>query len=261
MFPYPQWTLEDTMPANAKGFKGVDKFAAGVFLRERRMSKGREWTHQRVADLTGMPNDNYMVSYEKGKVDWRKSDYVVPLMHHMSITAKEAREKLGMEIVIDHSTPDDFVPHAPGRDNLPVKRVRYGGEMRPGMYKRDIPATPLLEIPLELVGKYHPEELFVIRVVGDTMTCEEARRGVPEGAFVVVHSKLAPRTNDLVIAWIPSAPGFDEGLGALQVYNRKHPEVVLESYNPRGPRFGAQTYPDMTIQGVYIGHWVAGRRG
>ena len=88
------------------------------------------------------------------------------------------------------------------------------------------------------------------------MTCSEVQQTIPEGSMVALHTKLEPRKRDIVAAWVVSL-----GIDVLKTYGKGlNDEVVLESYNPAGARFPTSQY-ELVLQGVYIGHWMEGRRG
>jgi SOS-response transcriptional repressor LexA len=95
----------------------------------------------------------------------------------------------------------------------------------------------------------------VVKVVGDSMTSPDVQESIPSGSFVAVHSKLEPTKRDIVAVWVTAL-----GIDVLKSFNTGlREEVVLESYNPLGARFASSKY-ELRLQGVYIGHWMAGRR-
>jgi Peptidase S24-like len=110
--------------------------------------------------------------------------------------------------------------------------------------------------PPDRRNTYRPEDVYVVKVLGDSMTCSEVQHTIPEGSMVALHTKLEPRKRDIVAAWVVSL-----GIDVLKTYGKGlNDEVVLESYNPAGARFPTSQY-ELVLQGVYIGHWMEGRRG
>jgi transcriptional regulator with XRE-family HTH domain len=106
------------------------------------------------------------------------------------------------------------------------------------------------------IEDYDDDVLMVLKVSGDSMTCEEARLAVPEGSLAVFHKTMAPQPGDVVAVWLG-----EEGVGVLKVW-RPQPEahVILESYNKRHlPIVISEDHPG-EVQGVYIGHISSGRR-
>lgn len=235
---------------------------AGDFIREKRKAKG--YTQGQVARLVGLPNENYLTSYESGKTDVRKSKYLPQLVAVLGITAQEMRERMGMEMLIaPTASPEETLPpearEPEGAVLLPHLGTVQAGVPHDGVrqvYSRS--QHRLVECPLPVARRYRREDLFVLDVTGDSMTCADVQRSIPAGASILClryPGPREPRPNSIVVAWIPEI-GKD-GIGVIKKFGKgKNDEVVLESYNPTGPRFPAQRYPNMRIQGIVLGFWV-----
>ncbi len=243
------------MPANVPQFDGISAVEAGARLREIRLKQ--EKTQQELADLCGMPADNYLTGYEKGKKDWRRSDYVVAIMEALRINASMARKQFGMRVVIDPSVSPNHIPEVERPCNA---NVRFAGVVHAGTGANSATSIDYINVPLSLLGKYRAADCYVVEVTGDSMTDAEAKRSIPEGSHVLLNAKLEPKPRDIVVAWLPEIPGFPDGVGVLKVFRRNSDETTLESINPQGARFPLRAYPDAKIQGVYIAHWQVGRR-
>jgi hypothetical protein len=145
-------------------------------------------------------------------------------------------------------------------------KVRFMGEIhaaraRKPLRDRSLEKPVWIEIPPDIlhpIGRKHPynaSDVFVVKVVGDSMTSPDVQESIPSGSFVAVHSKLEPTKRDIVAVWVTAL-----GIDVLKSFNTGlREEVVLESYNPLGARFASSKY-ELRLQGVYIGHWMAGRR-
>jgi hypothetical protein len=160
-------------------------------------------------------------------------------------------------IIRNHHQGYLFTSNFPALANNPLMRsgsrmmafltsIRIDTIYRPALHSR----------PLALALAYRPEDVYVVKVLGDSMTCAEVQHTIPEGSMVALHTKLEPRKRDIVAAWVVSL-----GIDVLKIFGRGlNDEVVLESYNPAGARFPTSKY-ELVLQGVYIGHWMEGRRG
>lgn len=100
----------------------------------------------------------------------------------------------------------------------------------------DVP-TDFLSLDPSLPGlKGRPvSALGILTVNGDSMISPVAAQGIPEGSMVLVEWGAAPRHDDLVVAWLP-----EYETAVLKQYGEGG-EVILRSFNPRGPvfRFGS----------------------
>lgn len=67
--------------------RAISKEEAGAFIREKRDQKG--YRQADIAELIGLPNENYMTFYERGKTDVRSSKYLSKLVAVLGITAQE----------------------------------------------------------------------------------------------------------------------------------------------------------------------------
>jgi SOS-response transcriptional repressor LexA len=247
-------------PVGSNEFRGISATEAGEYIKARRQALG--FTQAQVAERTGMPNDNYMVFYERARTDVRRSKYLAPLLSLLKITTAEAREHLGVDIVLDHTSAPESVPDLP-RGARPVEGgvlIQHLGTVQAGKYVMEggvmiRKGNTLVECPSPVARRYKAEDMFILDVTGDSMTCRDVQKRIPEGSSVLFHRNLEPRNNRIVVAWIPEIG--PEGVGVLKVYKKNgNDEVVLESYNPRGPRLPAARYPGMRIQGVALTYWM-----
>ena len=86
------------------------------------------------------------------------------------------------------------------------------------------------------------KHLGLLRVNGDSMISDNAVKSVPEGSMVLVEWGAAPVDDDLVVAWLE-----DHSTAVLKQY-REGRDIVLRSFNPRGPVFRASD--DIDVRGV-----------
>lgn len=249
-------------------FNGITKIQAGAYLRDRRLEKGitdrgTGYKQREVADAIGLPQVNTMTYYESGRIDWRKGDYAQRIIEFLGVTPAEALEKLGMRmLVFDQKNPDAPIIPPDARAAPMGVQVKHLGLVQAMMQipkgalsSKGVARHRFVTCPLPAASKYNPDDLYVLDVDGDSMTCAEVQKSIPAGSSMLFHAKLEPRNGKIVAAWLPSVGR--QGLGVLKVFRRKETEgVVLESYNPSGARYPAQQYPDMIVQGVCLGYWM-----
>lgn len=246
----------------AKKKPEITKEEAGAFIREKRIQKG--YLQSQIAELVGLPNENYMTFYERGKIDVRRSKYLPKLVAVLGITAQEMRERMGMDMLLNAESPaEETLPLLhPGRPTEGGILLPHLGTVQAGVPHNGEPQVAskhkLVECPLPIARRYRPEDMFILDVNGDSMTCADVQRTIPAGASILClryPGPKEPRPNSIVVAWIPEI-GKD-GIGVIKKFGKgRNDEVVLESYNPSGPRFPAQKYPGMKIQGIVLGFWV-----
>lgn len=246
---------------------------AGAFLKKRRLR--RNLYQKDVAEKLGIPNVNQLTFYENGKTDWRFGKYALGFIQLFNITADEARE-LGIETIVVSSPSYQKQVKSLGiqTETLePGPRIPFLGVVQAVDHKFDaynakqLTKTKKIEVPKDIIAGYKSEYCFALTVNGDSMVCEDARKTIPEGFTAAFHSvkegNVQPRKGDVVVAWIADYPGTEDGLGVLKVFKgegAREDDIVLDSYNREGQRFKASQYR-MEIQGIFIGCWLAGRRG
>jgi transcriptional regulator with XRE-family HTH domain len=265
--PREEWR---TRRGNAPGgdmseqFNGISKEDAAAWIKARRRELG--YTQAQVQDAIGLPNVNYMTLYETARHDMRKSKYFAEWLAFCRVSVEDAREKLGVTTLITNANQDSSVFTMPQGAERPdggvlVKHLGFvqaiNENIRPMIKKGGIhPKHRLVECPLPIARKYSPDQLFVLTVDGDSMTCEHVKRTIPEGTsilFLQVPGPKEPRAKSIVVTWIPELGPF--GVGVLKLFKPGKDGVVLESYNPKGARFAAKDYPGMIVQGIALGGW------
>ena len=88
-----------------------------------------------------------------------------------------------------------------------------------------------------------PGSLYALLVNGDSMVSDFAAKEVRHGSHVVVEVGAAPTHGNLVVAWLPTRE-----ILVVKAY-QEGSDVVLRSYNPRGPIFRLGAEP-VEIRGV-----------
>ncbi|NJK43974.1 MAG: hypothetical protein HC933_06525 [Pleurocapsa sp. SU_196_0] len=251
-------------------FGGISKIQAGRWLRDKRLQKGltdrkKGYTQAEIAEMVGLAQVNYMTFYESGQTDWRRSEYVERFVTALAITPREALDELGMKILMLEgqnrdapALPVDAKPAPPGVEVRHLGLVQAMMQLDKGTLRNGgVHRARRVACPLPAALKYNPDDLYVLDVNGDSMTCPDVQKTIPAGSSVLFHAKLEPRNGKIVAAWLPGIGPSAGGMGVLKTFRRKETEgVVLESYNPSGARYPAQLYPDMMIQGVCLGFWL-----
>ena len=105
-----------------------------------------------------------------------------------------------------------------------------------------------VNIPSWLAARYNPEDIFVLTVVGDSMTCSEVRKTIPEGSEVYFHRSLQPNNGEVVAVWLE-----DRDIGVIKIYRPDRETSVLESYNHKHTPILIDERNQATVQGVYVG--------
>lgn len=102
-----------------------------------------------------------------------------------------------------------------------------------------------------------PDNCFLLRVNGDSMACEDARKDIPEGVTIIVDGSIRPENGDIVVCELIN--GGDR-VGVLKVYRPNEKFTVLESYNEKHKDIILQGDMRAELKGVYINHIPPGRR-
>ena len=112
----------------------------------------------------------------------------------------------------------------------------------------------LFEVPRFFIGSYAPEEIYALRVVGDSMASDEVRAQIREGTYVLVNPNLEPEPGDVVVVWLK-----DSNAGVLKEYWPTPRTVILRSWNAEHAPIVLDEDTPAIIQGVVIG-WPTIRR-
>lgn len=114
-------------------------------------------------------------------------------------------------------------------------RIPIYGSVSAGLSQAEIDDAPtdFLSLDPSLPGiKGRPvSALGVLTVNGESMISPVAAQGIPEGSMVLVEWGAVPRNDDLVVAWLS-----EHETAVLKQYGEGG-EVILRSFNPRGPVF------------------------
>jgi len=161
---------------------------------------------------------------------------------------------LKMQLAFGDNKPVDYDPKAVQSRHLRMAGV-VGAGLNPHAYSDG--AVETIVIPgFAAIEDFADDDLMVLRVSGDSMTCEEARLAVPEGSLAVFHRTMTPQPGDIVAVWLEN-----EGTGVLKVWRPKLGEhVILESYNKHHMPIILSASNPGEVQGVYVGHISSGRR-
>lgn len=92
-----------------------------------------------------------------------------------------------------------------------------------------------------------PRNLYALRVNGDSMVSDKASLTVPDGSIVIVEVGAVAEHGNLVVAWLPNRETLVVKL--FQEGRDGEGDVVLRSYNPRGPMFRLGAEP-IEVRGV-----------
>jgi SOS-response transcriptional repressor LexA len=102
----------------------------------------------------------------------------------------------------------DFQTTGPMADSEREEKnqLRFLGTIQAGINHEHGPngKNELIDCSTSIIKRYRRDQLFVLKIVGDSMTSATVRNSVPEGSYVVFHSALEPRHGDLVAAWVCS---------------------------------------------------------
>lgn len=129
--------------------------------------------------------------------------------------------------------------------------VRYMGDVSAGLLSvgTDEPVR-MMEIPTAFLGGYAPDDVYALRVNGNSMLSDDARRSIADGSIVLVNEHLQPLAGQLVVVWL-----HDQDLGVIKAWNPKGDGVWLVSYNGEHAPIHVDEASPGTLHGVVIGHW------
>lgn len=137
----------------------------------------------------------------------------------------------------------------PGAEDFePVLRIPVMGTVSAGLaaFEEIVEADSFVQVDPRLapgLASIPPDALVALTVNGDSMISDSAARMVPHGAHVVVEVGAIPTHGDLVVAWLPNRETL-----VIKLYQEGR-DVVLKSYNPRGPVFRLGEEP-IEVRGV-----------
>ena len=112
-----------------------------------------------------------------------------------------------------------------------------------------------VNVPDAIADRFRLGEIFALEVAGDSMTCEDAHKNIPEGSTAFFHSKLRPEMGDIIVCRIT-----DPEISILKVYRPGEDYVVLESYNQQHKPIVLTGENECRLEGVYLTHIPRPRR-
>jgi repressor LexA len=116
----------------------------------------------------------------------------------------------------------------------------YLGRIAAGKPIEVVPEGDSLEVPASLLPE-HPENAYVLRVVGDSMVGE----GIWDGDWIVVERRAQIQPGDPVVA----------SVGGEVTLKRFYPEGRWVRLEPANPRLAPLRFPaaEVQVQGVVVG--------
>lgn len=119
------------------------------------------------------------------------------------------------------------------------------------------PQMEMVPIPAAFLEGSKAENCRLRRVTGESMTCADVKRTIPEGATVIYDKSLTPMTGDIILCrlWIGDVPNV-----ILKIWDSSKPWVELRSYNESAPPIVLTEDMKCELLGVYLNHLGVGRR-
>ena len=117
--------------------------------------------------------------------------------------------------------------------------------------------TDHYDLSTDFLDGANPLDCHLMEVTGDSMTCENVRKTIPEGAKVIVNTAIKPSAGDVVVADI-EVDG--SRVAILKVYREQDRGVVLDSYNMDHERIFLTQSMEPRIIGVVMNYVPPGRR-
>jgi len=197
----------------------------------------------RIAELTnGVLYERLQKRIEDGDKAVRtlRVDQIAAYMQALEWTREDFERETGVELPDDHAGVPGSEPYEGGL------MVGYFGTVSAGLQDIQDEGDPERMIPIDpalpgLKGRTKGH-LGLLRVNGDSMVSPKAAESIPEGSMVLVEWGAAPAQGDIVVAWLES-----HETAVLKQY-QEGTDVVLRSFNPKGPVFRAEEMP--TVRGV-----------
>ena len=191
----------------------------------------------------------YVSKIERGLADdriplWpsRKQTALIKIYRFTAAEAEQIAEKFNLDLF-----PDVPPESSPATADGP-KAMHYGS-ISAGITGRTKPIKPYpTNIPGWLARKYDPSDIFVLTVEGDSMTCDDIRKSIPEGTEVYFHKSLQPDDGEIVAVWLE-----DHDFGVIKIYRPQRDTTVLQSYNFKHPPILIDERNPAIVQGVYVG--------
>ncbi len=148
------------------------------------------------------------------------------LLDALQWTPNQFSEATGLEVP-SSLLRDVYPPEAkPLGEIVPI---RYLGDVAGGLFGsgQNVDDPKLIEVPRFFIGTYNPADLFCLSVSGNSMASPDAKRSIPEGSLVLVHSKLERQSGRVVVCYL-----LDEGIGVIKTWQEAEDGTWLTSYNP-----------------------------
>lgn len=222
-----QVAILDVMP-NTRS-KRPESAQAGREIAARRTFLGKS-RGQIVLETNGVIYEKLLARLETGEktVGSLKLTEYNALLGSLEWTPSDFTENTGVAMPAAQPVPGNTPFHG-------SVRVPIYGSVSAGLSNAEINVTPTDFLSLDpslpgLKGR-NLSALGVLNVNGDSMISPVAADGIPEGSMVLVEWGAVPRPDDLVVAWLA-----DYETAVLKQYGEGG-EVILRSFNPRGPVF------------------------
>lgn len=197
---------------------------------------------QIVVETNGVIYEKLLARIETGEksVSSLKLTEYTALLGALEWTPTDFTEATGVEMPAANPVPGNVPFHA-------SVQIPIYGSVSAGLSLAEIDEIPsnFLSLDPSLPGlKGRPlSSMGVLTVNGDSMVSPIAAKGIPEGSMVLVEWGAMPRDNDLVVAWLG-----EHGTAVLKQFSEGG-EVILRSFNPKGPVFRLGS-TDVDLRGV-----------
>jgi SOS-response transcriptional repressor LexA len=130
-------------------------------------------------------------------------------------------------------------------------RVRYMGLISAGAFGDSYQSedATLVNVPDWIAERYDLEDVFAVDVSGESMTCDQAKRTIPEGSRVYFHAKLRPELGEIVCCRL-----LDRDNSVIKVFRPSGTYTTLESYNKDHKPLILDESNPAQLEGVYLTH-------
>jgi len=214
--------------------------SAGAAIKARRLYLGlsQEEVAERTRGVINMRMLSRLENNHKSPSSLSLSKYNA-LVRVLQWSTQEFKEATGAAPVTE-SLPNSL-------EYSPSSRIPIVGSVSAGLTTVGGDMTELDTLPVDLAaaGLHHVNEhdLVWMRVNGDSMISETVSKSIPHGSMVLVEIGAIAQNHDVVVAWL------EHREAAVIKQYRESADVILRSYNPRGPLFRLEDEP-VDVRGV-----------
>jgi len=215
-----------------------------------------------LAEAGIRPNTQPQISkLEKGYVNfrdvWPDPEHRLRILQIYGFTHNELS-------TLDEQHDLGIGPYLLPRGGMPTRaaegnKVDHVGTVSAGTGGSGVLVQPkAISVPDWIAAQFDLAFVFAANVSGDSMTCEDVAKSIPEGSIVFFHrpnEKMQPKATDIVYVHLQA-----EDVEVLKVFQPDRGHTVLTSYNRTAKPILVDEANPGIVQGIYLGLEAKGPR-